>query len=232
MINNATEQRTIAWFRERFSNITGSRVSDLMSKGRSKDNMWSLSAMSYIYQLAAERAFNPDFLNDDDVFQSYLDLTQLHSKAVEWGTEQEDSARDLYKTLYQPDKEIIQVGLCTHDTIPHFAASPDGLVRNFDDQGGMLALEIKCPATGTFMKYVREVKDAETLKKVKPEYYWQIQAEMDCTGAEAADFIVYCPWLTNPLFVKRIERDGAAIKEMEERVIAANKEIDNITNPR
>lgn len=230
MINDNSEQRSIEWFRARFGNLTGSKISVIMSTGRKKDEVFSQTAKAYLYQLAAERSFNPDFLNDDEVFQDYIDLTQLHSRAVEWGQEQEDNAKELYKKLYYPDHDLFKVSSCQHDNIPHFAASPDGLIRQAEEDGGMRVVEVKCPSIGTFMQYKAEIHDAESLKSVKPEYYWQTQAEMDCTGCKSADFVVYCPWLSNPLHVARIERNEEDVNLMEERVKLANEFIDNIIN--
>lgn len=230
MINDAVDQRSLDWFRMRFGNLTGSKISVIMTKGRKKDEIFSQTAKAYLYQLAAERSFNPDFLNDDDVFQDYIYLAQLHSKAVEWGQEQEGNAKDLLMKLYYPDKELLEVSSCAHDTIPHFAASPDGLIRKAEEDGSMRVVEVKCPSIGTFMQYKAEIHDAESLKTVKPEYYWQVQAELDCTGCRNADFVVYCPWLSNPLHVARIERNEDDITEMEARVGLANSFIDKVIN--
>lgn len=227
MINQDTEQRTIEWMRQRFGHFTGSKVSVLMSKGRKKDQVFSATAMSYIYQVAAERNFNPAFLDDDDMLEEYIAATEIHSKAIQWGVDNEGAARALAaKTL---DKEIIEVSTCKHDTIPFFAASPDGIIRDFDGEGHFGVIEIKCPTIGTYMQYATEIKDVETLKEIKPEYYWQMMAEMDCTGSVGGVFTAYSPVLANPISVVRIERNDEDIKLMEGRVELANKFInDNI----
>lgn len=232
MINDSVDQRTLDWYRQRWACITGSKVSVIMAKGRKKDEVFGQTAKSYLYQIAAERAFNQDFLNDDEVFQDYIDLIQLHSKAVEWGQEQEKNAKDLFMKLCHPGKELLEVASCPHDTIPHFAASPDGLIRQAEEDGSMRVVEVKCPAIGTFMQYKAEIHDAESLKATKPEYYWQVMSEMACTGCKNADFVVYCPWLQDPLHVALIKRNDDDIKALEERVILANEFIDNIINPK
>ena len=56
MIDNAA-QHTIAWFRARHGNITGSNVGLLMKSGRT--DIFSETGKSYIYQIASERAMNP-----------------------------------------------------------------------------------------------------------------------------------------------------------------------------
>ena len=69
MIDNAA-QHTIAWFRARHGNITGSNVGLLMKSGRT--DIFSETGKSYIYQIASERAMNPAIVNDDSQFAEYL----------------------------------------------------------------------------------------------------------------------------------------------------------------
>ena len=224
MINQDTDQRTIEWMRQRWGHFTGSKVSVLMGKGRKKDQIFSTTAMSYIYQVAGERSFNPEFLSDDDLVEDYINATEAHSKAMQWGIDNEASARSLAANIL--DKEIIEVSTCKHDTIPFFAASPDGIIRDFDGAGHFGIIEIKCPSVGTFMQYATEVKDGASLKEVKPEYYWQMQAEMDCTGSVGGVFVIYSPVLSEPIKIIHIERNDEDIKLMEERVKLANQYID------
>ncbi len=226
MINVSDSQHDISWYRARCGQITGSKVSDIMKSVRSKGETFSETAKTYLYQVAGERLFNPDFLGDDDVFADYIEETNITTRAMRWGTEQEDAARRLAADILGYDIE--EVSLCAHDTIPHFAASPDGMIRNIDGEGHLGVLEIKCPNIGTFMRYRHLVHSAADLKAVKPEYYWQMMAEMDCTGAVSGVFVTYCQWLSAPFHYANIERVEDDIKLMEERVALANEFIDNI----
>ena len=105
MIENA-EQRSLDWFRCRLGNITGSSIGLLMKSGRS--DMFSDTAKNYIFQVAAERAMNPEIVNDDIAFAEYLSAVNVESKAMRFGTEQEASARDLYSRL--TGRHIVEVG--------------------------------------------------------------------------------------------------------------------------
>lgn len=229
MITDGIEQRSLEWFRSRVGNITGSKVAEIMKSGRKKDELWSDTAKSYLYQIAGERLFNPDFLNDDDVFQDYIDQTSFTTKAMQWGSDQEDAAKSLYMTMNFPEGEIVELSSCQHDTIPHFAASPDGAIygRNKED---IRIIEVKCPNINTYMKYRSLIHDAASLKETEPKYYWQMMAEMSCTGAKSGIFITYCPWLSKPIHWAEIERMEEDIRLMEERVILANQFIDEIIN--
>ena len=229
MIADGVEQRSLEWFRSRVGNITGSKVSEIMKSGRKKEELWSDTAKSYLYQIAGERLFNPDFLNDDDVFQDYIDQASFTTKAMQWGSDQEEAAKSLWMTMNFPEGEIVDLSSCQHDTIPHFAASPDGAIygRNGED---IRIIEVKCPNINTYMKYRSLIHDASSLKETEPKYYWQMMAEMSCTGAKSGIFITYCPWLSKPIHWAEIERVEEDIKLMEERVILANQFIDEIIN--
>lgn len=227
MIVDNIEQRSLEWRRMRVGCITGSKVGDIMKAGRKKDEIWSDTAKSYLYQVAGERLFNKEFLNDDDVFQDYIEQTSFTSKAMQWGQDQEDAAINLYRNLNAPDVEIACVSSCKHDTIPLFAASPDGIIY---DRGSkdLKVLEVKCPSINTYMKYRDLIHDAASLKEVEPKYYWQMMAEMSCTDACGGVFVTYCPWLSKPIHWAEIERMEDDIKFMEERVVLANQFIDNL----
>lgn len=228
MIVDNVEQRSTAWHRMRLGCFTGSKIADLMKSGRKKDDVFGDVAKTYIYQIAGERLFNEAFLNNDDVFQDYLDQTSFITKAMQWGIEQENAAKSCYCSLEQNQGiEIAEVSSCKHDDIPFFAASPDGIVYNREE---LKCIEVKCPNLATHIRYIAEIHDGESLKSTKPEYYWQVMAEMACTGASSTDFISYNPWITKPIHIVNIPRNEEDIKLMEERVVLANQFIEEIIN--
>lgn len=229
MINKNNNQREISWFRSRVGFLTGSKVADIMKAGRKKDDVWSDTAKSYLYQIAGERLFNPDFLNDDDIFQDYIDQVSVNTKAMQWGADQEDAAKSLFMQMNFPKGEMAELSSCKHDTIPYFAASPDGAIYGRDG-GDIKIIEVKCPNINTYMKYRTLIHDAASLKETEPKYYWQMMAEMSCTGSKGGIFIVYCPWLSKPIHWAEIDRVEDDIKLMEDRVILANDFINEIIN--
>lgn len=229
MITDNVEQRSLEWHRMRCGCITGSKVADIMKSGRKKDEVFSDTAKSYLFQVAGERMFNPTFLNDDGIFQDYLDLTSVSTKAMQFGSDQEDAAKSLFIQMNFPEGEITELSSCKHDTIPYFAASPDGAIYGRDG-GDIKIIEVKCPNINTYMKYRTLIHDAASLKETEPKYYWQMMAEMSCTGAKGGIFIVYCPWLSKPIHWAEIERVEDDIELMEQRVILANDFINKIIN--
>ena len=226
MIVDNVEQRSLDWFRLRCGSFTGSKIGDLMKSGKKKEQIFGETALSYIFKVAAERMLNPVFVNDDELFGQYIEQQQVYSKAIIWGQEQEDNAKDLLMRK-NPEWELSDVSSCKHDTIPHFAASPDAIIY---DRKKLMVGEIKCPSVHTFVRYLVEINDAESLKKVQPDYFYQMQAEMACTNAESGIFVAYCPWLVKPIHIVPIERDEEAIKAIEERVVKANEIVEQIIN--
>lgn len=223
----AQEQGTIEWQRARLGRITGSKCGDLMVKGRSKEEVFGATAKTYLYQLAGERNLNPDVVDDDMEFAGYLDAeVAINSKPIRLGHEREPEARKLFEKAYS--KEVFEVVSCPHDTIPNFAASPDGIT--IVDGRPEACVEIKSTGIANFMRYSTEVKDAEGLKKCNPTYYWQTQAEMMCTGLDKTYFIVFSPYEAMPLHVVEIPRNEEDCKLLEERIQEANKFIDVILN--
>lgn len=94
-------------------------------------------------------------------------------------------------------------------------ASPDGLV------GDAGLVEIKCPNTATHIETL--------LTGVVPgKYETQMQWQMACTGRAWCDFASFDPRMPEAmrLFVKRVERDGPRIAELEEEVRSFLFELD------
>lgn len=227
MITEDVAQRSLGWYRSRVGFLTGSKIADIMKSGRKKDEVFSDTAKAYLFQIAGERLFNPDFLNDDDIFQDYIDQVSVNTKAMQWGADQEGAAKSLFMQMNFPEGEIEELSSCRHDTIPFFAASPDGSILV---DGNRKIVEVKCPNINTYMKYRTLIHDAASLKETEPKYYWQMMAEMSCTGASGGIFITYCPWLSKPIYWAEIERVEDDINLMENRVILANNFINEIIN--
>lgn len=221
MIANDIGQRSLDWYRARLGNITGSRCGDLMKAGRGKGEAFGETAKAYMLQLAAERGMNPDVVADDEIFSQYVELCDASSKAMRFGTEQEDNAKRLFERL--AGVAVEEVSSCRHDTLEHFAASPDGLV--YCDLRPVACVEVKCPKQEAFMRYATQIADAATLKAVKPDYYWQTMAEMECTGTSLCYFVAYSPWQRAPLHVAEIRKDEADAALLRERVAMANEYI-------
>jgi len=190
------EQGTDDWFTVRLGKVTASRVADLMAKTKSG---YSTSRDNYMAQLVCERLTQ----TKGDSFTS---------TAMEWGTTQEPFARAAYEA--KTGAMVEEVGFVPHPTIEWAGASPDGLVG---DDG---LVEIKCPNTATMI-------DTLLTGKVPSKYNTQMQFQMACTGRAYCDYVVFDPRMPAKaqLFIKRVNRDNAFIREMEGEIINFLSEV-------
>jgi putative phage-type endonuclease len=183
------EQKSEEWFKARLGKVTASRVADVIAKTKTG---YSASRENYMAQLVVERLTNTQA-------ESYT------NSAMQWGTDQEPFARAAYEV--QQNVLVDEVGFISHPTIEMAGASPDGFVNS----DGII--EIKAPQTNTHI---------ETLltQTVPSKYITQIQFQLACTGRQWADFVSFDPRMPAKaqLFIKRVPRDDAFIKEIESEI--------------
>lgn len=104
------------------------------------------------------------------------------------GVKTEPIACESFWTLVPAGYTVVaSPGVFVHPKDCTIAASPDGLVMGPDEKL-VATLEIKCPYTGSWW-----LKSAFEMFSKKPQYYLQVQAQLQCTGAEFGFFYVY--WL-------------------------------------
>lgn len=233
-------QRTSDWRIERLGKFTGSRIGDLMKSGRSKTQVFGETAISYIYEVMAERGLSSEVLGSDEMWDEYLSLTTAYSKAMAFGTDNEADALDEFeKWLHRKDTitisgveypasslAVIRTGSIDHPTIPNFAASPDSVIVHQPTGEVLATVESKVPLPKTYIKYKVEVKDAASLKSANETYYYQTHAEMMCAQTPVTFFVVYQPFLSDCLAVAVIEKNEDTVKAMEERIALAEKFIE------
>lgn len=218
------EQGSKEWLVSRLGFFTGSRIGDLMTSGK-KGELFGKTALSYIYEVCAERDLLQSYIDDDYLFEIYQQQVSINNKFIEFGHNNEYFAAERYQLV--TGCELEECESIQHPAIPYFSASPDRIAI----KGGMKkVVEIKCPLPKTFMEYMAEVKDNDTLKAVNPKYFHQIQAEMACTGLDRADFVAFCPFLKHNMHIVEITRDDNVISEFEKRITEANKIINQILN--
>lgn len=206
------------WQRLRLGNFNASRISELMGKGKKKDEYWSKTALSYINEVAAERNLDKMMVENDDEFLEYLELVAVENRYTRWGHLNEYEARDIYETKH--GVTVVEVSSIKHPDIEHYACSSDGLCVETNS-----GIEIKCPLPKTYWEWRNTIHDAESLKAVKPEYYWQIMAQIDICDLDYVDFLAFCPLMVKPVHEVRIPRIINEIDMLHERVMAANEII-------
>lgn len=185
------------WHAARCGRVTASRVADIM---RTTKSGVSASRNTYLGELVAERL-------------SGVVAEGFKSKAMEWGNETEEKARDFY--AFMRNIEPVAVGLVIHPTIEMAAASPDRLIG---DDG---LLEVKCPNSATHIATLRGAP-------IDPDYIKQMQWQMACTERDWCDWVSFDPRLPPDMqmVVRRVKRDPVLIADMQRAVTTFLQEVD------
>lgn len=185
------------WHAARAGKVTASQIADMLAKTKSG---WGASRANLAAKLVAERLTGT-------VADSFSNA------AMQWGTEQEPVARQMYEFMY--DVSVHQVGFVIHPTIEMSGASPDGLVG---DDG---LVEIKCPNTATHINSLLG-------SQIDGKYVSQMQWQMACTGRQWCDYVSYDPRMPGDMqiIITRVHRDPVLIAEYETATKAFLSEID------
>jgi len=178
------------WFAARIGHLTGSRIADAIRKPKGKNTGELECRYNLRLELAVERVTNKPA-------EHYV------SAWMERGLELEPLARAAYEL--RTERETQQVGFVMHPVIVWAGCSPDGLVG---DEG---MVEFKVPKPTTHAEYL--------IAECVPEIYqrqmlWQLAC---CPERGWNDFVSWCPDFPEPLdlFICRLKRDDAKIREME-----------------
>lgn len=140
---------------------------------------------------------------------------QVSAKTLDYGHQMEPEAVAAYEATKGLLVEL--VGFKRHPKHAFAGASPDFLTEDDEGEGGG---EVKCPFS--------QAVHARTLREGLPaEHIDQIQGGLWVTGRLWWDFISYNPKFPPHLrlYVQRVYRDDARIKEIEANVLAAWAEV-------
>lgn len=213
MIYLDIEQGSPRWHELRLGRITSTTVAAFMTKAK-KEGELSATAKKELYRLKAERNLRPKYRSAAGSIEDYLERIGFSNPATRFGKQTEAEAREFY-TL-NTGISMVEVAFVLHSD-PEFedywGDSPDGVHFNDDGtthtiEGG---LEIKCPSPAVAMEYICRLNDGESLKTIKPEYYWQIINHLTVQNAQWEDFMVYDPMQRNGYIIKRFDRSTPEI---------------------
>lgn len=210
------EQGTNEWLALRLGKFTASKIGLLMSSGRGE--IFSKTAQSYIFEVSAERNI-AEWVQGD--IEQWFNRTQIFASALQYGTENEDYAREAYENKF--GLKVDQVGFVERTSIVGFGDSPDGIVKA--EKG---VIELKCPKNPANHIQFGMLKTAEDLKAFKPEYYYQCYAHLLATGADWCDFSSFDMYQKQDLHTLRIFPDEDVFSAIKERIKLANEEVDKI----
>ncbi len=153
-------QRTAAWYEQAYSLLTASEFGELYGSERGYANLVLSKAM-------------PPPLREGP---SKLACPTADMSPFDWGIRFEPVVKQAFSALW--GLEIADSGRVIHPTVPHLAASPDGLLLNAADPARIGRLvEIKCP--------IRRVVDGS----IPFEYWCQMQIQMEVLDIDECEFL-------------------------------------------
>ena len=195
------------WIALRIGRIGGSRVSDLLTEGRSGAE--SLTRRKYKNEIIREKLTG-------------LKLTTYKTPAMQRGIDLEPLARAWYEV--KNNVFVDQVAIVKHPTIQDAQCSPDGII--FADKPYLI--EIKVPSPENHLDNI--LTGGKQLEQYIDQAMWQLACMPEM---EFCDIVSFDPEMPDNLkgFVKRIYRDDEYIKTMEDKVILFLQEVETtITN--
>ena len=195
------------WMALRIGRIGGSRVSDLLTEGRSGSE--SLTRRKYKNEIIRERLTG-------------LKLNSFKTPAMQRGIDLEPLARAWYEV--KNNVFVDQVAIVKHPTIQDAQCSPDGII--FADKPYLI--EIKVPSPENHLDNI--LTGGKQLEQYIDQAMWQLACMPEM---EFCDIVSFDPEMPDNLkgFVKRIYRDDEYIKTMEDKVILFLQEVETtITN--
>lgn len=158
-----TAQHSADWYSQRRNRLTASEFSQILDGRRG----------ALLRQKVA-----PVVAATDRPFASPVGIAQPDGdmNATTWGHRFESVVRDIYEQeLAGPGAVNDSLGRFTHQLIPWISASPDGIVTKGPLAGRLL--EIKAP------------KSRQPGDFVPPEYYIQMQVQMEVCDVDVVDFV-------------------------------------------
>lgn len=233
-------QRTPDWFNARLGNVTGSKVTNVMSYYAVQKNHiikateyytlnehlhdaewmqtmleqypteYCLQAGVQLKESAVREGYRKDLVTER-ITGMQADLDPYVNKAMIWGQMHEPEARAFYQLIHR--HKVEDAPLMLHPNLL-CGASPDGLVIDVTT-GELGNLEIKCLTSKNHLyKVIRE-------NKVPEDYRDQIQMQMWINGRDWCDFVAYDSRVKEGLhlFVKRVERDNFFIDNVLEPAV-------------
>jgi len=198
------EERRREFLLKRRGKFTASEIHRLVTAPTKRTDL-PVGAKTYCLEKAVECLTEFD---DSEAFVSY---------EMKWGIDHEIEALETFAEMTQ---------LSVHKTGPRqetiikgdLACTPDGLIVGRD-----IGVEVKCPKSKTHFEYLG-ITNAEQLKAIAPEYYWQVMFSMMIIGYPRWYFISYDPRFISPnhrLHYATIEFNPEDVQFLLERTLMA-----------
>ena len=186
------------------------------TKEQSASDMWR-KERTYRFTASKFQAITKRQRNHGFFTESIMHPKPFSSKYVAHGIKYEPVALQEYqKFMFNNNTPVtvLRSGFVVSKSCPVLGASPDARII---DKGCSICFglgEVKCPYTKFHVtpleacsdpsNFMEKVNDNECRLKRNHEYYTQVQGQMDATGAQWCDFIMYT---SKGLYVERIPFD-------------------------
>lgn len=183
------------WMAKRHGKITCSRFGDLMGNSRSKDEIFTKTALDYLNLVVAERLGSWHSIN---------------ASSLAWGTDNEPKAIDAYRERTGLDVDASPFNF--HQISDSVGGTPDGLVG---DDG---CIEVKCPWNPSVHV------DTMLSGCVPSSYVWQVHGHLLVTNRKWCDFISFDPRVNDPrlqLCIIRVYRNEPMLQSLMNRLMEA-----------
>ncbi len=205
------EHKSVEWYKVRSGKFTPSELHKLMTEPKSKADILSVGAITYIKEKIAET-----------LIENLPNENEFTNAATAWGNSYEDEAISIFAD--QSDTEIIKPGFI--DCNDYFGGTPDGIAAD-----GSFGIEVKCPYNPT-IHLDNLVLDPMDFPKARKEYYYQIQGYALLTGIKDWYFISYDPRQQDLLKIRHIlvEMNKDTQKKIREKLKIANEYKQKLIN--
>lgn len=211
-------QLTEQWHKARLGKFTASNFSDLLGKGKKKDEIFSQTAKTLILKKLAERLTG----EREEIFTN---------KDMQWGIDNERNGGISYEMI--TGNKITEAPFIKLKGYEDYCGgSPDGLIFKDGVIDGII--EIKCPKSG---KHIKTLFTGQIPEEDHKKYYTQMQLNILVVSLhygvdiQWCDFISFDPRMINPdnrTKIIRINRDEKHIALILERLDLAIKELEKM----
>lgn len=204
------EELRLEFLLKRRGKFTASQFSKLVTSLDKEE--FPRGAKAYALEKAVELVTEID---EQDTFVSY---------AMQWGIDHELEGIAAFEKM--TEMSVLHTGenQKTINLGDDIACTPDGISKIFGLSSEFeCGIEVKCPNSKTHFEY-SSIKSAIDLKKIAPDYYWQVQGGMYITGYNYWYFISYDPRFkdkSKQLHYALIERNDNDIDLLSKRIFMA-----------
>lgn len=183
------------WKEVRAGKFTASTASEFLAESRTKGETIGDSTKTLCHRVLAELT---GWREETSPYMEYASIRR--------GLVFEPVARKLAQEKI--GQEITECGFVENGAL--FGCSPDGLIMDGDKIDAVV--EIKCPEPMSFYK--------QLMNCAKREYQLQMQFSMWICNCPRAYFVLYCPEVSDQVYILKYTRGMMWQKKLEDRAVA------------